>query len=166
MSSLTWGVAAAAAFVVAWRAGALTLGRAARRALRNAPRRRGARGIRGFALAASAEASRGRDATDHTPVDDVAPAAVSLTLRHGVGQRLGSFVRVKAVGSHTAAGPGEVPSRGYTMLDAGLSHRLTRHLELFAAMRNLLNESYQSSAGPRWVWAPGRHGSLTLVVRY
>ncbi len=121
---------------------------------------------RGFALAASAEASRGRDATDHTPIDDVAPAAVSLTVRHGVGQRLGSFVRVKAVGSHTAAGPGEVPARGYTMLDAGLSHRLTRHLELSAAMRNLLNESYQSSAGPRWVWAPGRHGSLTLVVRY
>jgi outer membrane receptor protein involved in Fe transport len=121
---------------------------------------------RGFTLAASAEASRGRDAVDHTPIDDVAPAAVSVTVRHALRQRLGSFVRVKAVGSHDAAGPGEVPTRNYTMLDAGFSQRLTRHLELSGVLRNILNESYQSSAGPRWVWAPGRHGSLTLVVRY
>ena len=40
------------------------------------------------------------------------------------------------------------------------------HLELRGAIRNLLNDAYQSSAGPRWVLAPGRHGSVTIVVAF
>lgn len=118
----------------------------------------------GFTLSASAEVSRGRDGVDRTPLDDVAPAAVSLTVRHSVSSRMASYVRIKAVGSHHAAGPSEVPTRHYTMVDAGVRRRLTRQLELLGTIRNLLNEAYQSSAGPRWVWAPGRHGSLTIVV--
>jgi len=77
-----------------------------------------------------------------------------------------SYLRIKAVGSHDAAGPTEVPTSSYTMLDAGLRRRLWHNLDVVATMRNLLNESYQSSAGPRWVWAAGRHGSVTLVVAF
>ncbi len=121
---------------------------------------------RGFELAATVEVSRGRDADDGTPIDDVAPGAVSVTLRHVVRARLASYLRVKAVASHDAAGPSEVPTRRYTLVDAGASWRLTPHVEVIGAMRNLLNEAYQSSAGPRWVWAPGRHGSVTLVVGF
>jgi outer membrane receptor protein involved in Fe transport len=77
-----------------------------------------------------------------------------------------SYLRVKAVGSHRAAGPSEVPTDGYTLADAGVSWKLTTQLELRGAMRNLLNDAYQSSAGPRWVWAPGRHGSITIVVAF
>jgi outer membrane receptor protein involved in Fe transport len=120
----------------------------------------------GFALAASAETSRGRDGHDGTPIDDIAPAAASVAVRHRLGQRAGSFVRIRTVGAHNAAGPSEVPTRRYTLLDAGIGHRLTRRLELFGTMRNILDESYQSSAGPRWVWAAGRNASVTMVVTY
>ena len=121
---------------------------------------------RGFDLAATAETSQGRDGTDHTPLDDVAPPAVSATLRYAAGARVGSYVRIKAVGSHDAAGPSEVATRSYTLADAGVSWRVTPHLEVRGGIRNLLNEAYQSSAGPRWVWAPGRNGSVTVVVGF
>ncbi|HET7218596.1 MAG TPA: TonB-dependent receptor, partial [Vicinamibacterales bacterium] len=102
---------------------------------------------RGFALAATAEASRGRDEIDHTPLDDIAPPAVSLTVRHSGGARLSSYLRIKAVGSHDEAGPSEVPTASYTPVDAGARWRLTSNLTLLGTMRNLLNEAYQSSAG-------------------
>jgi len=119
----------------------------------------------GVALAASGEASRGRDGADGTALDDVAPAAAAASVRHRVGA-VSSYLRIKAVGSHRAAGPSEVPTDDYTLADAGVSCRLTPQLELRGAMRNLLNAAYQSSAGPRWVWAPGRHGSVTIVVAF
>jgi outer membrane receptor protein involved in Fe transport len=121
---------------------------------------------RGLALAATAEASRGRDAADGTPLDDIAPAAVSVTVRYAAGAQVSSFARIKAVGPHDAAGPGEVPTQAYTLADAGAGWRVTPHLELRGVVRNLFNEAYQSSAGPRWVWAAGRHGSLTVVVAF
>jgi len=120
----------------------------------------------GFALAAAAEASRGRDSVDGAPLDDVAPAAVSVTVRHRVAARMTSYVRLKAVGPHDAAGPGEVPTRHYTIVDAGVSWRLAPRMELLGTMRNLLDQAYQSSAGPRWVWAPGRQGAVTVVARF
>jgi outer membrane receptor protein involved in Fe transport len=121
----------------------------------------------GLDLAATAEVSRGRDASDGTPVDDVAPRAGSVSLRHhGFGSRVVSYARVKAVGAHDAAGPSEVPTGSYTLVDVGASWRVTPHLELVGTARNLLNEAYQSSAGPRWVWAPGRHAAITLVATF
>jgi outer membrane receptor protein involved in Fe transport len=75
-------------------------------------------------------------------------------------------VRVKAVGSHQTAGPSESPTRRYTMVDVGLGWQVTSRSRVLAAFRNLLDEAYQSSAGPRWVWAPGRHGAVTLVISY
>ncbi|HET7697188.1 MAG TPA: TonB-dependent receptor [Vicinamibacterales bacterium] len=120
----------------------------------------------GFGVSVTAETSRGRDGMDGTPLDDVAPAAASLAIRHAAGARTSWFARVKAVGAHRAAGPSEVPTRRYTWLEAGISRRVTRHLEFLGTVRNALNESYQSSAGPRWVWAPGRHGSVTMIVAF
>lgn len=121
----------------------------------------------GLELAATAEASRGRDARDGTPLDDVAPRAASVSLRaYGFRSRLVSYARVKAVGTHDAAGPSEVPTRSYTLVDAGVAWRLTTHLDVIGTARNLLNEAYQSSAGPRWVWAPGRHAAITLVAKF
>jgi outer membrane receptor protein involved in Fe transport len=70
------------------------------------------------------------------------------------------------VGAHDAAGPSEVPTESYQLLDVGVVWRLTGHLELRGALRNLLDEAYQSSAGPRWVRAPGRQASLTTVVAF
>ena len=121
---------------------------------------------RGFALEVSAETSRGRDAVEGTPLDDVAPPAISVALRHAVTARVASYVRMKAVGSHSAAGPSEVPTRSHTLADAGVGWNVAQHLALRGVMRNLLNRAYESSAGPRWVWAPGRQGSVTIVVTY
>ena len=121
---------------------------------------------RGLTLTITAETSRGRDAADRTPLDDVAPAAASVTLRHSAGDRLATYVRFKVVGAHDAAGPSEVATEGHDIVDAGIGWRLTGHVELRGAMRNLLDEAYPSSAGPRWVWAPGRQVSLTTVVAF
>lgn len=120
----------------------------------------------GFGLAVAAEVSRGRDGADRSPIDDVAAPAVSATVRRSWGARGATYVRMRAVSPHDAAGPSEVPTRGYTLVDGGASWRLTPLLQLVASGRNLLNQTYQSSAGPRWVWAPGRHGSVTLVVTF
>jgi len=121
---------------------------------------------RGLAVEATAEISRGRDAGDATALDDVAPGAVSAIVRHALGDRLTSYLRVKRITAHDAAGPSEVPTSAYTLVDAGASWRVTRQLAVRGVLRNLLDESYQSSAGPRWVWAPGRHGSVTVVVTF
>jgi outer membrane receptor protein involved in Fe transport len=121
---------------------------------------------RGFAVEATAQTSRGRDATDGTPIDDIAPGAVSATLRYAAAARLSAFLRVAAVASHADAGPSEVATPAYQMADAGASWRMRRHLEIRGVARNLLNARFYSSAGPRWVYGPGRHGSLTIVVRY
>lgn len=72
---------------------------------------------------------------------------------------------LERVGAHDAAGPAEVPTRAHTMLEAGAKWRIGPHLSLLARAGNLLNARYESSAGPRWVLAPGRQGSVSAVVR-
>jgi len=121
---------------------------------------------RAFDLTITAETSRGRDAGDHTPLDDIAPSAVSIALRHSFGARLMSYARVKAVGSHDAAGPSEVPTTSYTTVDGAVRWQWTARVQVLGAIRNLFDEAYQSSAGPRWVWAPGRHASITVAITY
>ena len=120
----------------------------------------------GFTIEATAETSRGRDAEDATPLDDVSPPAVSLTLRHQIRTRVASYFRIKTVAAHDAAGPSEVATPGHTLVDAGVNWYVARHLELRGTLRNLLNDTYPSSAGPRWVPAPGRRGSVTIVVAF
>jgi iron complex outermembrane receptor protein len=120
---------------------------------------------RGFAVEGIAQTSRGRDATDGTPIDDIAPAAVSAILRYASAGRLSAYLRLTGVGLHDAAGPTEVATPAYRMADAGVSWRVGRRLEIRSAGRNLLDARYYSSAGPRWVYGPGRRGSVTVVVR-
>ena len=93
------------------------------------------------------------------------PASIGVVMRHGL-PAVSSYVRVTAFASHDAAGPSEVPTPGYWLVDAGAAWQLTRHLQIVGTARNLVNDSYYSSAGPRWVYAPGRRGSVTVVVRF
>lgn len=118
-----------------------------------------------FEVSVAAQTSRGRDGDNGTPLDDIAPASIGVVMRHALPV-VSSYVRVTAIASHDAAGPSEVPTPGYWLVDAGAAWRLARQLQIVGTARNLLNESYYSSAGPRWVYAPGRHGSVTLVVRF
>jgi len=51
-------------------------------------------------------------------------------------------------------------------VDGGVSLRLSPRSSINAVVRNLLDEAYYASAGPRWVYAPGRHGSVTLAIGF
>ena len=99
------------------------------------------------------------------PIDDIAPASIALVTRHSL-RAVSSYVRVAAFASHDDAGPSEVPTPGYLLVDAGAAWRVMQHLQIVGTAHNLLNDSYYSSAGPRWVYAPGRRGSVTVVVRF
>ena len=121
---------------------------------------------RGFGIEAAAQASQGRDGIDATPLDDVAPASISAIARHRAGARVSSYVRVAAYRAHDDAGPSEVPVPGYALADAGASWRLSPRLTLHAVARNLFDERYYASAGPRWVHAPGRQGVVTISVGF
>jgi len=118
----------------------------------------------GLTIDLTADASRGRDTTDRTPLDDIAPRSVNVSLRHQWKGRLSSWVRVAAFDAHQSAGPSEVATPGYVLLSGAMAWRLTPATELRAALRNALGESYYSSASPRWVWAPGRQVSFSFVV--
>ena len=111
-----------------------------------------------------AQRSRGRDTSDGTPLDDVAPRSIGLVARHVWRARVSSYLRFSAIADHDRAGPSEVPTPGHTLLDAAAGWRITRMLEVRASGRNLLGASFYSSSGPRWVWAPGRQASVTVVV--
>jgi outer membrane receptor protein involved in Fe transport len=121
---------------------------------------------RGFGLEVAAQASRGQDGADGTPLDDVAPIAGSVVVRHAVSGRATSYLRVAVYGSHNAAGPSEVPTPAHELLDAGTSIRLTPALVVHATVRNLLGDAYYASAGPRWVFAPGRQVTLTASISF
>lgn len=118
-----------------------------------------------FVVTVTAQSSRGRDDDEGAPIDDIAPASIAVVTRHNL-RAVSSYLRVAAFASHDAAGPSEVPTPAYRLVDAGAAWRVTGHLQIAATARNLLNDSYYSSAGPRWVYAPGRRGSVTVVVRF
>ena len=116
----------------------------------------------GFSLGVSAQASRGRG-DGRTPLDDIAPASVLVMGRHRV-RVVSSYFRTGVVSRHAAAGPSEVPTPGYTLVDAGATWHIGRQLQVVGTLRNLLDERYYANAGPRWVYAPGLHGSLGIAV--
>ena len=120
---------------------------------------------RGFAVSVAGQASRGRDNDDGTAIDDIAPASLSIVTRHSLGA-VNSYLRATAVASHETAGPSEVPTPAYRLVDAGAAWRIRRHVQVVGGMRNLLNEAFYSSPGPRWVYAPGRHGSVTIALEF
>jgi outer membrane receptor protein involved in Fe transport len=120
---------------------------------------------RGFSLGASAQGSRGRDADGRTPLDDVAPRSVILVARHAI-PAVSSSLRVGLVSRHTTAGPSEVPTPGYVLVDAAASWQVRRQLTVVGTLRNLLDDRYYASNGPRWVYAPGVNGSVTIVVAF
>lgn len=120
---------------------------------------------RGFAVEVTAEASRGRDGDDGTPLDDVAPASAAVIGRYA-GARLGGYARLVARRAHDAAGPSEVATPGYTTADAGGSWRLTPRVTARLLARNLFDARHYASSGPRWVYAPGRHAVVSLDLSF
>ena len=120
----------------------------------------------GVAMAVTTQAASGRDADNRRPLDDIPARSLAVIVRHSAGRRVTSYLRLAAVARHDAAGPTEVPTPGFAMFDAGAGWRPSRRLAVRGTVRNLLDASLYSSAGPRWVYAPGRNGLVTLVVGF
>ena len=72
-------------------------------------------------------------------------------------------MRLATFASDDRPGVSEIRSPGYTLLDAGAGWWLTPNIEIRANGRNLLNRTYFASPDPRFVFAPGRSGSLTAI---
>jgi outer membrane receptor protein involved in Fe transport len=127
----------------------------------------------GFSLEMSGQTSRGK-ALDDNPgagntepwLDDIGPDTVMATLRKRITDKGSAHVRLALLKKDERNGPSEIDSPGVTLLDAGGSWWLSPHLELRALGRNLLNREYYASPDPRFVLAPGRHGSVTFVVQF
>jgi len=123
----------------------------------------------GFSLELSGQTARGRaleEASNTLWLDDVAPNMAALVLRKRLMDKGSAHVRVAAFSDDERPGTSEIRAPGYTLLDAGASWTLTPHVELRANGRNLLNRSYFASPDPRWVLAPGRSASATVVIGY
>jgi outer membrane receptor protein involved in Fe transport len=118
----------------------------------------------GWSVDLAGHASRGRDAVDDAPLNDIAPRSLTIIARHVWRARAFSYLRVARVANHERAGPAEVPTPGHTLVDAAASWRWTSALEVQATIRNVFDVSSFSSAGPRRVLAPGRQGLVTIVV--
>ena len=124
---------------------------------------------RGVTLELSGQTARGRaleEASNTLWLDDVAPNMAAVVLRKRVLDKGSAHIRVAAFSDDERPGVSEVRAPGYTLLDAGASWTLSPHLEVRANGRNLLNRSYFASPDPRWVFAPGRSVSATIVIGY
>ena len=120
---------------------------------------------RGFAVEFGAARSRGI-ADDEAHLDDIAPDTITLLVRKEFER--GAFAQLRTA-LHRAdgrPGPTEIAAPDATILDLAAGYRLTRHLELRANVRNLLDDSYYASPDPRWVYAPGRSASVTVGLQY
>jgi len=107
--------------------------------------------------------ARGR-ADDGTPLDDVAPAMLTVTTRQRLAHRGYLQARVAALAADRRPGPTEVSMTGGTLVDVGGGWRLHPLVDARVLVRNALDTALYASPDPRWVYAPGRALSLTLVV--
>ncbi len=121
---------------------------------------------RGYSVELSGQFARGDSPNDDVPLDDMAAPSMTVVLRRTLSDRGTVYLRASGVSDDDRPGPSEIAMPGHTELDAGGSWRFSRHLELRASGRNLLNESYPSSPDRRFVLAPGRSASLTLVLGF
>ncbi len=120
----------------------------------------------GATVELAAQLAHGRALDDDTYLDDVAPANLSLQLRRQLRSRAFVAVRTSMFAEDDRPGPTEARTPGYVLIDASGGIGVGDHVELQINARNLLNRAYYASPDPRWVLAPGRSASLTVVVQF
>ncbi len=120
----------------------------------------------GYSLEVMGQFSRGDSPDDDVPLDDIPPPTFGIVLRKTLSDRGTTYVRAAAFAKDDRPGPSEVEMPGYVEVDAGASWRFSRYFELRGAARNLLNQAYHSSPDSRWVYAPGRSASVSVVVAF
>lgn len=137
-------------------------------------RNRGRTRIRGFELEArtslgagvgveaGVNISRGAALDDEAGLDDISTDSVFFIVQKALGTRGYGQVRMSFMADDDRPGPSEIEAPGAQIIDLSGGWRLTRYLELRGIVRNLLDEAYYASPDPRWVYAPGRSGSVTV----
>jgi outer membrane receptor protein involved in Fe transport len=103
---------------------------------------------------------------DGSNLDDISPDTFLALVRKEFGERAYAQTRLAFLAKDGRPGPSEIAAPGASVIDLAAGYRLSRNLELRGIVRNLLDDSYYASPDPRWVWAAGRAGSLTLAVRF
>lgn len=121
---------------------------------------------RGLAVELMGQFSRGDSPDDDVPLDDIPAPSFTVVLRKALWDRGTAYVRAAAFSRDDRPGPSEVDMPGYVELDAGADWQFSPHFGLRGSARNLLNQAYHSSPDSRWVYAPGRSASLTVVVGF
>jgi len=108
---------------------------------------------------------RGEIVDDGTPMDDIPPRGVILTVRRSPSQRWWWLARVAAYAGQDRPGANERVVPGHAVLGAGFGWRFSPALEVQLSGRNLLDRAYYSSADEKTVLAPGRAIILSLHGR-
>jgi len=120
----------------------------------------------GLAVELMGQFSRGDAPDDDVPLDDIPAPSFGVVLRQALSDKGTMYLRTAAYAKDDRPGPSEVDMPGFVEVDAGAAWRFSRYFELRGAFRNLLNQAYHSSPDRRWVYAPGRSASLTVVVGF
>jgi len=112
------------------------------------------------------QAASGEAADDGTPLADIPPEGLTLTLRKALGTRGSAGLRGAFRAADHDPGPTEVETPRHVVLDASWSWRWGSRLESRLVLRNLLDQSYPGSADESAVLAPGRSAALTLSASF
>lgn len=120
----------------------------------------------GVGIEAGANFGRGVARDDGARLDDISPDAVFFIVQKEFGTRAYSQIRVSLTAEDNRPGPSEVAAPGAQVVDLSGGWRFAPGLELRAIVRNLLDEAYYASPDPRWVYAPGRSGSVTVAFEF
>jgi iron complex outermembrane receptor protein len=119
-----------------------------------------------LSIEAAAQMARGRAGSTRTALDGITTETGSLQLRRTIGVRAFAQARAAWFADDDRPGPTERVVPGYTLVDLSGGATVSRHLEVRALIRNLLDQDYFASQDVRAVFAPGRAASLTAVVRF
>jgi len=120
----------------------------------------------GIAIEGGLNIGRGTGLDDDGPIDDIAPDMVFVMARKDISPSGFVQVRTSFMADDDRPGPSEVATPGAELVDLTAGWRVARGLELRGMIRNLLDEAYYASPDQRWVYAPGRSGSLTLAFEF
>jgi outer membrane receptor protein involved in Fe transport len=121
---------------------------------------------RGTTIQVTGQTSRSRALDDDAFLDNASTDVASLIARKEFGGSGWAQARLARYADDDRPGPTEIAMPGYTLLDLGAGWKIRRHFELLMMARNLTDALYRASPDPRFVFAPGRSLSATLVARF
>jgi iron complex outermembrane receptor protein len=117
-------------------------------------------------LSAALSWARGRVLDDDSFAADVPARAAVLTARHAVTDRLWWRARARLVARDDEAGPTEVETPSFAVLDLAAGVAVTGGLEVVLLGSNLTDERYPLSSDETAPPAPGRGVGLSLQARW